>query len=236
MKLINMNSLNSMLGDGWGELLQNYYTVEELLHIAHRIGLERRKGVEVLPPQGSDLFFKIFKLLPPERIKVVILGQDPYPQTNPMVMTGIAFDCSTTHVPQPSLRNIIDEIIKEYPSKLKLDRANLMYLVKQGVFLVNTSLSVVANKPNSHKPLWKDFTLAWIKALQELNDKVWLLMGRDAQSYKQYITNPSHYIVETSHPSPLGVDKPAPIPFRGSNCFKEINEQLLALNKNKVNW
>lgn len=225
-----------LLGKEWAELLKDYLASGDLGKIATQIKKERLSGVNVLPPEGSDMFFKIFKLLQPDRIKVIWINQDPYPQDKPLVMTGIALDCSNTTIVQPSLANVINEIEREYPQKLNLDRSNLKYLVDQGVFLVNTALSVIENKPGSHAKLWANFTTNWIKALQTYNDKVWLLAGREAQSYKKLITNPSHFILETSHPSPLGATKEAPIAFLGSDCFKILNEQISARNRNPINW
>lgn len=227
---------NSLIGESWANLMSEYLVTKDLERIANYISKQRSNGVSIIPPAGNNVTFKVFNMLPPERVKVVILGQDPYPQDDPIIATGIAFDCANTHVPQPSLRNIINEIVREYPQKITLDRGDLSYLVKQGVFLANTALTVEADKPNSHKALWKNFTIGWIKALQNMQDKVWLLMGREAQAYSMYITNPSHYIVKTSHPSPLGVSKAAPIPFENSDCFKIINRELLARNINSINW
>lgn len=225
-----------LLGEEWADILKEYLATEDLINIATWIRRERLAGINVLPPEGSDMFFRIFKLLQPSKIKVVWINQDPYFQDKPLVMTGIALDCSNTTVVQPSLANVIKEINREYPQKLNIDRGNLKYLVDQGVFLVNTALSVIENKPGSHAKLWDKFTTAWIKALQEYGDKVWLLAGRHAQQYKPLITNKSHFVIETSHPSPLGATQEAPIPFLGSDCFKIMNEELLARNKNKINW
>lgn len=229
-------NLKDLFGEKWAKVLEGYVSEELLYKISGLIKLDRNRGYNVLPPEGSDLFFRVFNLVDPDYVKLIWIGQDPYPQDKPLIMTGIAFDCSNTITIQPSLANIIKEIQREYPDKFNIDGGDLMYLVKQGVFLINSALSVIENKPGSHTKIWEPFTIAWIKALQQLNDKVWLLCGRDSQQYKHLIINPSHAIIETSHPSPLGATKAAPIPFLGSNCFRQINEELEARNRNLINW
>lgn len=228
------STFSGLVGEEWATVLKDYFNTKDLELIAGMIEAQRKQGKHIMPPKGSDKFFKVFKMLQPSQIKIVWINQDPYPQ--PGVMTGIALDCSESFTPQPSLVNVIKEIEAEYPENYVINRYDLHYLVEQGVFLVNTALSVEINNPGSHMTLWSVFTSAWIKALQNYNDKVWLLAGKQAQGFKSRITNPSHYIFETSHPSPLGATKPAPIPFLGSNCFIALNEQLSARNKKEIFW
>lgn len=226
----------SLLGQEWVKLLSDYLLTKDLERIGGYISKQRGSGVSIIPPAGNNITFRVFNMLPPERVKVIILGQEPYSQDNPIVATGIAFDSTNIHAPDSAVRNIINEIIREYPQKITLDRGDLSYLVKQGVFLSNTALTVVANRPNSHQALWKNFTIGWIKALQNTRDKVWLLMGKEAQAYSVHINNPSHYVIKVSHPDQQTVSKALPIPFENSDCFKIINRELLARNINAINW
>lgn len=216
---------SSLFGNEWYSILKDYLESEEF----NNIGVELNREIRyVIPPHGSPLFFKIFKDLQPSDIKLVVLGQDPYPQRG--IYTGYAFDNANSSKLSPSLRNIFKEINRTYQG---LDDWDLSRWVKQGVFLVNTALSVVENSPDSHTALWKDFTIKWIQLLSEhRNDLIWLLMGSKAQNFAQYINNPSHYIIRTGHPSPLNTVNP----FVGCNCFVEINEQLKGLNKTEIIW
>lgn len=221
-----------LFGYEWSVDLEDYLKTKQLEKIAIYLNKER-ESKSILPEKGSKLLFKVFRKLPPKSIKVVILGQDIYSTKG--VYDGYAFSCSNSLRPQPSLTNIINEIEYEYPDNFNLKRFDLEYLVNQGVFLVNTSHTVVENAPGTHIHLWKSLTLSWMKALQNYNDIGWLLMGNFAQSFKEYITNKSHFIIETSHPSPLGFKKTNK-PFYHSNCFKEINKQLEIRNKRGITW
>ncbi|MFW5889290.1 MAG: uracil-DNA glycosylase [bacterium] len=224
---------DKLFGKEWYEILKDYLYSEEFKNI----GLEVSKQYEsekVLPPKGSPLYFKIFKDLQPSKIKVIILGMDPYPQEG--IYTGYAFDNANSTKLSPSLRNIFKEIERTYPEnkeELILDGWDLKRWVVQGVFLINTALTVIENSPGSHLALWRPFTIEWIKRLSEYrNDLIWLLWGSKAHDFSQYINNPSHYIIKTGHPSPLNRSNP----FIGSNCFVEANEQLKGLNKTEILW
>ena len=116
---------------------------------------------------------------------------------------------------------------------------DLSYLIKQGVFLINTALSIRQGIPESHLLLWRPFTEYWIRQfVSKYNNIVWLLWGTKAHAYSSLITNTTHKVIKTSHPSPLGATKqgsnyPA---FLGSKCFIETNEFLNAVNKQQINW
>lgn len=220
-------------GEEWNELLKDYLEDEEFIDIG--INLMNQYAIEdIIPTIGSDLYFKVFKDLQPSKIKVIILGQDPYPQRG--VYTGYAFDNANSEKLSPSLRNIFKEIDRTYPEnehELILDRWDLSRWVKQGVFLVNTALSVIEGSPGSHIELWRPFTIEWIKRLSSYrNDLIWLLWGAQAQEFTKYINNPSHYIINTGHPSPLNTTNP----FVGSGCFIECNQELVARNKKEILW
>ena len=219
----------NIFGYKWWELLSPFFKTEEWKDIVHLINTDRKQNI-VIPEQGSNLFFKIFKDLQPDDIKVVILGQDPYCQSK-NIYDGYAFSCSNTINPQPSLRNIIKEIERTFPDNLNLNRNDLSYLVKQGVFLCNTALSVILNKPDSHTNIWNKFTTFWIDVLSSYNqDIIWLLMGNKAHNFEIFINYGD--ILKTGHPSPLNTSNP----FVTSDAFIKINEGLIKLNKQEINW
>jgi len=224
-------------GKDWYALLKEFLLSDEMVKIS-RIIRHHRTRHTIIPEENSELFFKIFKDVQPSKIKVIVLGQDPYPQEG--VYDGYAFSNSNSldNKVSPSLKNIIKEIERNYPDNLVMDRMDFSYLVNQGVFPINTALSLRAGHPESHLGLWKPFTQEWIKQINTRNDIVWLLWGGKAHNYQHLITNISHKVIKTSHPSPLGATKgnwniPA---FTGSECFKKINEHLKAINKKEIIW
>ena len=221
-----------LFGEEWYHLLKDYLEGD-----FKNIGLElneQYKYNNIIPEKGSELYFKVFRELQPSQIHTIIFGQDPYPQKG--IYTGYAFDNANSSKLSPSLANIFKEIDRTYPEnqyELILDRWDLQRWIDQGVFLVNVALTVVEGSPGAHLSLWKPFTIEWIQRLCKVrNDLVWLLWGSVAQDYAKYINNPSHYVINTGHPSPLNTKNP----FVGSGCFAECNQELVARNKNEILW
>ena len=163
-------------------------------------------------------------------IKVFILGQDPYHGENEAM--GLSFSVRRGVRTPPSLRNIF----KELKDDLNIDRCDtdLSDWAKQGVFLLNTVLTVEKDKANSHKEIgWEIFTDYVIKEINDkLNNVVFILWGRQARDKKRIITNPNNYIIESAHPSPLSAYNG----FFGSKPFSKTNNYLKAHNKKEINW
>lgn len=229
--------LSKYFEEGWYRSLKHYVDSIEFANIATQIAKDRKKSY-ILPPKGSELFLKIFRIVPYDSVKVVILGQDPY--SNPDdAFDGIAFSNSTLYKPQPSLANILEEVENDIYDGLNLDRItnySLYGWAEQGVFLCNAAHTVIRGEPASHMHYWKNFTIEVVKALNKKDNVVWLLWGRFAQSFIEYIHNPTHRTILTSHPSPLGASQVAPIPFRDSKCFSQCNQYLKEINLNEIIW
>ena len=180
-----------------------------------------------------DQVFRVFRTKP-ENIKVVILGQDPYYKPNQA--NGLAFSVNSNITTPRSLKNIF----KELKSDLNIDRTNsdLSDWEEQGVFLLNTALTVKYNQPNSYKKEWSQFTKKLITFLaSNYPDIIYILWGQNAINYEKYINNytpkPHFAIIKTSsHPSPLS----ARHSFFGSKPFSWINKQLEKQNKPKIKW
>ena len=224
------------LFDTWYEPLKGYLESPYFTAVASLVNKDRLK-YKVIPEKGSELFFRAFRETPYKNLKVVILGQDPYPQ--PGIFDGLAFSNGNSLNPQPSLQNILTELETDLYDGFDLNilaHLDLTSWANQGVLLINTAHSVRELSPGSHLSFWKGFTDAVITTINQKDDIVWLLWGRHAQSYKKYIANPSHAVIETSHPSPLGWTKPSPIPFKGSKCFSKCNEELKARNLKEIDW
>lgn len=177
-------------------------------------------------PKAADIF-RVFDL-PPSEIKVVILGQDPYFRENQA--NGHAFSVNHgTKVP-PSLKNIF----KELAGDLNITRTSpdLSDWAEQGVFLLNTALSVEEGKPNVHKKDWASFTHNIIRYIVETQENVvFILWGKNAERYKSLINN-KHLVLISSHPSPLGVRHG----FYGSRPFSKTNDYLKKHNRRPINW
>ena len=181
-------------------------------------------------PEADDIF-NAFQFTPLSKVKVVILGQDPY--HNYGQAHGLCFSVKPDVDVPPSLVNIYQELHDD----LGCDIPNNGYLKKwadQGVMLLNTVLTVRAHAANSHQGIgWETFTDAAIKILNEQDrPMVFLLWGRPAQNKKSMLTNPKHLILEAPHPSPLSA-------FRGvfgSRHFSKTNEYLKANGLEPIDW
>lgn len=168
---------------------------------------------------------------PYKDVKVVILGQDPY--HGPNQSHGLAFSVKYGVRIPPSLRNIY----KELHDDLGCFIPNNGYLEKwarQGVLLLNTSLTVRAGQPNSHKNIgWERFTDHIIELLNEREDPiVFILWGSNAISKEKLITNKRHYIIKSVHPSPLSANRG----FFGSKPFSKTNKFLMSIGKEPIDW
>ena len=189
---------------------------------------EERLSKTIYPP-ANDLF-NAFKLTDFKDIKVVILGQDPYHGEKEAM--GLSFSVRRGVRTPPSLRNIFKELKDDIG--VEREDTDLSSLAKQGVFLLNTVLTVEKDKANSHKDIgWEIFTDFVIKQINEkLNNVVFILWGRSARDKKKLITNPNHYIIESAHPSPLSAYNG----FFGSKPFSKTNEYLIKVGKTPIDF
>ena len=183
----------------------------------------------IFPP--ADDIFNAFHLTPLSKVKVVILGQDPY--HNVGQAHGLSFSVKPGVQTPPSLVNIYQELHEDLGCYIP----NNGYLTKwaeQGVLLLNTVLTVQAHKANSHKDIgWEEFTDAAIRILNEQDRPiVYLLWGRNAQNKKWMLTNPKHLVLEAPHPSPFSASRG----FFGCRHFSRTNEFLKEHGIEPVDW
>ena len=183
-------------------------------------------------PKYNDIF-KCFNYFDIKETRVVILGQDPY--HSPNQATGLCF--GVNHKPPPSLKNIEKELLNDL--NIKLSDYSLEKWAKQGILLLNSALTVIEGKPSSHIKLWNDFTNHIIEKLNEQeNSIIFVAWGAFAHNKLINIDTQKHYLLVSSHPSPLSVYKkyktyPA---FYGSKPFSKINNILIENNKSIINW
>ena len=183
------------------------------------------------PPR--ELLFNAFKLTPLDKVRVVIVGQDPYHE--PGQAMGLSFSVPKGIKVPPSLVNIYKEIAGEYDCKMDFSTGDLTYLAKQGVLLLNSILSVRAHQALSHNN--EEYRLFLSKVLEVLDHQkqpiVFLLWGGPARKLKAYLHNPSHLILECIHPSPLAANHGG---WFGNGHFKKTNEYLRKNGMKEIKW
>lgn len=181
-------------------------------------------------PHPSRMF-RAFDMCAPQDVRVVILGQDPY--HTPGVADGLAFSSFSENPVPPSLLNMYKEIEAEYG--IACERTpDLTRWAKQGVLLLNTSLTVESGMANSHAEYgWHMFTDATITTLSKIEKHVvFMLWGNNARQKRSLIDGTKHLILESAHPSPLSVHKG----FFGNSHFKKANEYLKQHGRGEITW
>ena len=183
------------------------------------------------PPR--ELLFNAFRLTPLDKVRVVIVGQDPYHEPNQAM--GLSFSVPQGVKVPPSLINIYKEIEQEYGIKMNTSSGDLTYLAKQGVLLLNSILSVRAHQALSHNIAeYREFLARVLEVLDHQKQPiVFLLWGGPARKLKAYLHNPDHLILECIHPSPLAANHGG---WFGNNHFKKTNEYLSAHGLKKIKW
>jgi uracil-DNA glycosylase len=188
-----------------------------------------REIFTIFPEQHE--IFTAFNETPFDKVKVVILGQDPYHGKGQA--HGLAFSVKEGIVTPPSLRNIFQELESDLGFEVP-NHGNLLDWAKRGVFLLNTVLTVRENQANSHKDMgWEEFTDSVIQAISdEKSGVVFILWGKNAEAKAKLINNKKHLILTAPHPSPLSSYRG----FFGSKPFSATNEFLHKIGKSPINW
>ncbi len=217
-----------MIGNDWDLILTEEFEKDYFKKIMEFVDAEYASKT-VYPPY--DDIFNAFKLTPFSDVKVVILGQDPYHEKGQA--HGLAFSTPDGRPIPRSLKNIFKEISSEYDCPIPQSGC-LEKWAGQGVFLLNTVLTVEEGNANSHSDCgWQTFTDKVIESLNEHTmPVVFLLWGKQAEKKKELITNPNHLVLVTSHPSPFSARRG----FFGSNHFKMANEFLKENKMDEINW
>ena len=212
----------------WKEALQSEFEKPYFARLVSYLHEEKAAGRRIYPP-GSRIF-RAFDLTPLDKVKVVILGQDPY--HNPGQAMGLSFSVPDGVPAPPSLKNIFKEIESELGIKMS-GRPNLEPWAEQGVLLLNAVLTVRENQPTSHSNIgWQEFTDAVIRCISDrCNGVVFLLWGSFARSKRDLIDTSRHFVLEAAHPSPLARGA-----FFGCGHFRQTNEILEKEHKTPVNW
>ena len=217
-----------MIGNDWDEKLK---VIEESNGFRKFLNIvnEKYQNSIVYPPK--NLVFNALKLTSYKNTKVVIVGQDPYHGEGEA--HGLSFSVQKGIKIPPSLQNIYKELYSDLGITPSLD-GDLTKWAKEGVLLLNAVLTVQKDRPASHRNLgWELFTDYIIKTINEKEEPVvFILWGNFAKDKKKYITNPKHYIITSTHPSPFSAHNG----FFGSKPFSKTNEFLIKNNIKPIDW
>ena len=214
--------------ESWKAVLQKEFDKEYFAGIAAFLHKEKREGKVIYPP--GPLIFNAFRLTPFNKVKVVILGQDPYHGKGQA--HGLSFSVPDGVAVPPSLQNIYKEISTDIGTPPP-DSGNLERWASQGVFLLNSVLTVRAGEPTSHSSIgWQTFTDAVIKAVSDKRKHVvFLLWGNYARSKRPLIDTSRHLVLEAAHPSPLARGA-----FFGCRHFSKANTWLAENGISPIVW
>lgn len=214
----------------WKEVLKNEFTKTYFLEIATFLKMEKNAGKIIYPP--GPLIFNAFTQTPFHKVKMVIIGQDPY--HNPGQAHGLSFSVPSGIKPPPSLMNIYKEINASLGIAMPAEFGNLTKWAEQGVLLLNAILTVRANEPGSHSKIgWMNFTDAVIKKISdEKSGIIFLLWGKFAQEKQVLIDETKHHVLKAAHPSPLSAYQG----FFGCNHFVKTNQLLTEKGMQPIDW
>ena len=217
-----------MIGNTWDSLLTEEVNKEYFKELINYVNNEYKQ--KTIYPKKTEVF-NAFKYTDYNNVKVVILGQDPY--HGPNQAEGLSFSVSNEVLKPPSLKNIFKELESDLGIPFP-EHNSLKPWAKEGVLLLNAVLTVEEHKPASHANKgWETFTDEIIKILNKKEKPVvFILWGNYAREKKKYITNPIHYIIESSHPSPFSARNG----FFGSKPFSKTNEFLKSKGLKEINW
>ncbi len=216
------------IGNTWDDILYEEFSKEYYRKLSFFLEEEYARTT-VYPPK--DQIFTAFKLTPPERVKAVILGQDPYHE--PGQAHGLSFSVQKGVDIPPSLKNIYKELQDDL-GIIPSDHGYLVRWAEQGVLMLNTILTVRAHEAMSHADKgWQTFTDAVMEKLDAMDRAmVFILWGKPAQKKEKLITNPKHLVLKSAHPSPLSSYRG----FFGSRPFSATNEFLQKNGIAPIDW
>lgn len=217
----------------WNKKLHSILTHEKFTTLIEKVKSEYKTHPNKIFPKPNEIF-NAFELTPLNSLRIIILGQDPYPTKGHA--HGLAFSSLSYNRPR-SLANIFSEIYNDigaprFPYNELFASNDLSVWAQQGILLLNTCLTVKENEPNSHANIgWEWFTESFIRLMNNNSyPLIYMLWGSKAQLYSQLI-DPKHIVVKTSHPSPLSYDKG----FKGNKQFSLVSDKIKELHTDKNN-
>lgn len=223
-----MSTINPQIHESWKQILADEFQSDYFSKLKDFLTEEKQK-FDIYPP-GNQIF-SAFNLTPFNEVKVVIIGQDPYHGSKQA--HGLCFSVAKGVKKPPSLVNIFKEIKQDLDLPIP-ENGNLDNWAKQGVLLLNATLTVRAHQAGSHqKKGWENFTDEVIRKLSNSKENlIFLLWGNFAIAKKQLIDESKHRILSSAHPSPFSVYRG----FSGNKHFSRTNEILIELGLNEIDW
>jgi len=224
-----LQSMDVQIEESWKEVLKDEFNKEYFQHIVTFIKTEKATGKIIYPP--GPLIFNAFRQTPFSKVKVVILGQDPY--HNKGQAHGLSFSVPDGIAKPPSLINIFKELKNDLGIEIP-PNGNLERWASEGVLLLNASLTVRQNEPCSHAKIgWLQFTDQVIKKISDLQEGIiFLLWGKFAQEKQSLIDETKHFVLKAAHPSPFSADHG----FFGCKHFSKTNDLLMKQQKSPIDW
>jgi len=216
-----------MIGNDWDYILKEDFESDYFKGIISKVEEEYKDNI-CYPPK--DLIFNALKLTPYSKVKVVIVGQDPYHGEGEAM--GLSFSVNEKVKMPPSLKNIYKELYSDL--NIKRDKGDLTGLALEGVLFINSILTVRKDNALSHKNIgWERFTDKVIKVIDQKDEPVvFILWGNFARSKKDLIKNPKHLVIESAHPSPFSAHHG----FFGSKPFSKCNKFLEENGALEIDW
>jgi uracil-DNA glycosylase len=232
---VQQKFIDKLSTSGWTHLLKGHLFSSEFTDILNFLINENHEGRRFTP--AFKQLFRAFEECPVDKVKVIMIGQDPYPQ--PLVADGIAFSCSNTNKAEVSLRYMKTAIEMTVPFEDKdiLDETtenDLVRLSHQGVLMLNSALTTEVTKVGKHVNAWKPFMEYLIDSLNfQQAGLIWVLMGKQAQQYEALIGE-HHTVLKCTHPAYAAYIKSHT--WDCNDIFNKINQQLLDYKKEKIKW
>lgn len=228
MSLLQVDPSSVKIEASWKEKLAGEFSKPYFAQIKDFLSESKAKGSTIFPP--GPLIFNAFEKTPFDKVRVVILGQDPY--HNPGQAMGLCFSVPRNMPLPASLKNIYKELHRDIGFTIP-DHGDLSAWASHGVFLLNAILTVEQNKAGSHGSIgWHLFTNAVIRILSEEREGLFfLLWGNYARAKKELIDLKKHTVLEAAHPSPLARDA-----FKGCSHFSKVNQILISRGESPINW
>ena len=222
--------MSAALEPGWLTVLEPEFEKKYMKDLKAFLLEEKQNGFTVFP-KGADIF-NAFNYTPFDKVKVVIIGQDPYHGDGQA--HGLSFSVQKGVTVPPSLKNIYKELETDIEGFKTPNHGNLTQWAEEGVLLLNATLTVRAHQPGSHQGKgWEAFTDQAISQLSEKKEGlVFLLWGKFAQNKSALIDEQKHTVIKSAHPSPFSAYNG----FFGSRPFSKTNAALLAKGKKPINW
>lgn len=226
---MNDSQINPKIGQSWIKVLGGEFSAPYIKELKKKLVGEMKQGI-VLYPSWENIF-NAFNLTPFDKVKVVILGQDPYHEQGQA--HGLSFSVPEGVKSPPSLVNIFKEMENDLSVRM-FEGGSLEGWARQGVLLLNTILTVRAGIPASHRNIgWEKLTDATIKALSDKKENVvFILWGKFAQEKERLIDSGKHLILKAPHPSPYSANSG----FFGCKHFSRVNEYLKRTGQTKIDW